>query len=310
VTPTERRLDILAVVQAWPGITAVALAERLGVSERTARRDVEHLRRIGYGIDSDTGRYGGYTLRGGTKLPPLLLDADEAAAVALGLTADLGVSGLELAAGTALAKVSEAAPARARGTLTAVGASAQAAPDHRQQASSRVLLALAHACRQRTSVYLGRPGDGQRRRVQPHRLVKVGSRWYLVACAQGRNAWSLYALARITRVDPAGPGLPTPPPPPDAADFARASLATAPRRHQVRVRLHTSADLARELVGPATATIDDEGSSCLLTLATDDLDWAARYLVYLNIDFDVVAPPALTTTLHDLGGWLARRHPA
>jgi predicted DNA-binding transcriptional regulator YafY len=310
VTPTERRLDILAAVQAWPGITAVALAERLGVSERTARRDVEHLRRIGYGIDSDTGRYGGYTLRGGTKLPPLLLDADEAAAVALGLTADLGVSGLELAAGTALAKVSEAAPARARGTMTAVGASAQAAPDHRHQASSRVLLALAHACRQRTSVYLARRGDGRRRRVQPHRLVKVGSRWYLVACAQGHNAWSLYALARMTRVDPAGPGLPTPPPPPDAADFARASLATAPRRHQVRVRLHTSADLARELVGAATATIDDEGASCLLTLATDDLDWAARYLVYLNIDFDIVAPAALTTTLHDLGGWLARRHPA
>jgi predicted DNA-binding transcriptional regulator YafY len=310
VTPTERRLDILAAVQAWPGISAVALAERLGVSERTARRDVEHLRRIGYGIDSDTGRYGGYTLRGGSKLPPLLLDADEAAAVALGLTADLGVSGLELAAGTALAKVSDAAPARARGTLTAVGASAQAAPDHRHQASSRVLLALAHACRQRTSVYLARQGDGRRRRVQPHRLVKVGSRWYLVACAQGRNAWSLYALARMTRVDPAGPGLPTPPPPPYAADFARASLATAPRRHQVRVRLHTSADLARELVGPATATIDDEGASCLLTLATDDLDWAARYLVYLNIDFDVVAPAALTTTLHDLGGWLARRHPA
>ena len=157
MTPTERRLDILAAVQAWPGISAVALAERLGVSERTARRDVEHLRRIGYGIDSDTGRYGGYTLRGGSKLPPLLLDADEAAAVALGLTADLGVSGLELAAGTALAKVSEAAPARARGTLTAVGASAQAAPDHRHQASSRVLLALAHACRQRTSVYLAAP---------------------------------------------------------------------------------------------------------------------------------------------------------
>jgi predicted DNA-binding transcriptional regulator YafY len=70
VTPTERRLDILAALQAWPGITADALAERLGVSERTACRDVEHLRRIGYGIEGETGRYGGYALRGGTKLPP------------------------------------------------------------------------------------------------------------------------------------------------------------------------------------------------------------------------------------------------
>ena len=93
MSPTERRLEILAVLQAWPGITAIALAERFAVSERTARRDVEHLRRIGYGIEGESGRYGGYALAGGTKLPPLLLDADEAAAVALGLTGDLGVSG-------------------------------------------------------------------------------------------------------------------------------------------------------------------------------------------------------------------------
>src|ERR687893_376566 len=111
MTPTERRLEILAVLQAKPGITAVALARRLAVSERTARRDVEHLRRIGYGIEGEAGRYGGYALAGGTKLPPLLLDADEAAAVALGLTGDLGVAGLELAAGTALAKLTESAPA-------------------------------------------------------------------------------------------------------------------------------------------------------------------------------------------------------
>ena len=117
MTPTERRLEILAVLQTRPGHHRCrAWPERLAVSERTARRDVEHLRRIGYGIEGESGRYGGYALAGGTKLPPLLLDADEAAAVALGLTGDLGVSGLELAAGTALAKVTEAAPARARGT--------------------------------------------------------------------------------------------------------------------------------------------------------------------------------------------------
>jgi predicted DNA-binding transcriptional regulator YafY len=312
MTPTERRLEILAILQAWPGTTAVTLAERFGVSERTARRDVEHLRRIGYGIEGEAGRYGGYALAGGTKLPPLLLDADEAAAVALGLTGDLGVAGLELAAGTALAKVTESAPARARGTLTAVAAMTQADSDPRHHGSSRVLLALAHACRQGSPVHLRhrRFGAEHRRHVQPYRLVKVGTRWYLVAYTAGREEWSVYAVARILRVDPVGGRLSPPPPPPDAAEFVRAFLATGPAGHRVRVRLHTSAGLARELVRPATGTITEEGRSCLLSLSTDDLDWAARYLVYLNVDFDVLAPTELATALHDLGDWLSRRHPA
>jgi predicted DNA-binding transcriptional regulator YafY len=312
MTPTEPRLDILAVLQAWPGITAIALAERLGVSERTARRDVEHLRRIGYGVEGEPGRYGGYALASGTKLPPLLLDADEAAAVALGLTSDLGVAGLELAAGTALAKVTEAAPARARSTLAAVAAAAQADSDPRHHGSSRVLLALAHACRQGSPVHLRhrRFGVEHRRHLLPHRLVKVGTRWYLVAWAPGRDDWSVFAVARITRVDPAGGRLAAPPPPADAGQFVRAFLANGPARYRVEVRLHTSADLATDLVRPATGTLTDEGDSCLLTLATDDLDWAARYLVYLNVDFDVLSPPELSAALHDLGDWLSRRHSA
>ena len=312
MTPTARRLEILAVLQAWPGITATALAERLGISERTARRDVEHLRRIGYGIEGEPGRYGGYALAGGTKLPPLLLDADQAAAVALGLASDLGVAGLQLAAGTALAKVTESAPARARGTLAAVAATTQADSDPRHHGSSRVLLALAHACRQGSPVHLRhrRFGTEHRRHVEPYRLVKVGSRWYLVAWTAGQDDWSVLAVARITRVDPAGGRLSAPSPPADAAEFVRAFLATGPARHRVQVRLHTSADLARDLVRPATGTITDEGPRCLLTLATDDLDWAARYLVYLNVDFDVLAPEELSTALHDLGDWLSRRHSA
>jgi predicted DNA-binding transcriptional regulator YafY len=305
-------LEILAVLQAWPGITAAGLADRLSVSERTARRDVEHLRRIGYGIDGESGRYGGYVLSRGTKLPPLLLDADEAAAVALGLASDLGVSGLELAAGTALAKVTETAPARARSTLVALGSAALGPRPGRSASSHRVLLTLAHACRQGEAVQLRqRPaGGGHERRntVQPHRLVKVGARWYLVGWTRGRPTWGLYAVERISRVDPLGTRLHPPPAPQDPSEFARAFLAHHPRRHSVRVRLHTSAELARELVNPSAGTIVDEGPTCSLNLETDDLDWAARYLVYLNVDFDVLAPADLTTALHNLGSWLTQRH--
>ena len=312
MTPTERRLEILAVLQTWPGITAANLADRLVVSERTARRDVEHLRRIGYGIDGESGRYGGYVLSRGTKLPPLVLDADEAAAVALGLASDLGVSGLELAAGTALAKVTETAPARARSTLVALGSAALVPRRGRHASSHRVLLTLAHACRQGEAVQLRqRPaGSGHERRisVQPHRLVKVGDRWYLVGWTKGRPDWGLYAVQRISRVDPLGTRLPGPPAPEDVSEFARTFLANRPRRHSVRVRLHTSAELARELVNPAAGTIFDEGSTCTLSLETDDLGWAARYLVHLNVDFDIVAPAELGAALHDLGSWLTRRH--
>jgi predicted DNA-binding transcriptional regulator YafY len=312
MTPTERRLEILAVLQAWPGITAPQLADRLSVSERTARRDVAHLRRIGYGIEGEAGRYGGYVLSRGARLPPLVLDSDEAAAVALGLASDLGVTGLELAAGTALAKVTETAPARARSTLQALGSAVRRQPTGRRATSHRVLLTLANACRQGAAVQLRqRPVSGglpRRITVQPHQLVKVGQVWYLVGWPKDGSDWSLYALERIDRTDPLGTRLSTPPPPQDAGEFARSFLSSRPRRHFVRVRLHTSADLARELVNPATGTIADEGSSCVLSLQTDDLDWAARYLVYLNVDFDVLSPAELTSALHDLGSWLARRH--
>jgi predicted DNA-binding transcriptional regulator YafY len=144
--------------------------------------------------------------------------------------------------------------------------------------------------------------------VQPHRLVKVGTRWYLVGWPKGGPDWGLYAVERISRVDPLGTWLLAPPPPEDPAEYARTFLAHHPRRHSVRVRLHTAAELARELVNPAVGTISDEGPTCSLSLETDDLDWAARYLVYLNVDFDVLAPVELTTALHDLGSWLAQRH--
>jgi predicted DNA-binding transcriptional regulator YafY len=153
-------------------------------------------------------------------------------------------------------------------------------------------------------------GGGAERRitVQPHRLVKVGARWYLVGWQQERPDWGLYAVERISRVDPLGTRLHPPPAPQDPGEFARTFLAQHPRRHSVRVRLHTSAELARELVNPAAGTIHDEGPSCSLNLETDDLDWAARYLVYLNIDFDVLAPAELVDALRSLGTWLVRRH--
>lgn len=120
--------------------------------------------------------------------------------------------------------------------------------------------------------------------VQPYRLVQSNDRWYLVGCVRGGSQWSLYATDRVDRVEPLGTQLPTPEPPDDAYRFALTFLSHGPWRHHVRVRFHTSADVLRERVNPATATIEDDGTSCVLTMTTDDLDWAARFVTFLNVD--------------------------
>jgi predicted DNA-binding transcriptional regulator YafY len=306
VSTTNRRLETLSLLQAHPGISATQLADRLGVTERTARRDVAQLREIGYRIDGEAGRTGGYRLASGSAMPPLLLDADEVAAVALGLRTAVTVEGLETAAITALAKLTQVVPSRWRTRLSAL-ADVEALPGTAQRRAGRdVLIPAALACRADEAVRIrhrDRPVD-----VQPHRLVTLRRRWYLVACRRGSTDWIVYALDRVTQVQPLGTRFPVPEPPRDAAAFVADSLAHGPWRHRVRVRVYTSADLVRELVDPTVATVIDNDDECELRLGTDDLDWAARWLAYLNLDLDVLEPAELTDRMRALGRWLAERY--
>ena len=315
MSTTNRRLETLALLQAHPGISATRLAERLGVTERTARRDVAHLRAVGYRIDAEAGREGGYRLAGGTAMPPLLLDADEVAAVALGLRTAVGVEGLETAAVTALAKLTQVVPSRWRTRLTALADVRELPGRSRRRTGRDVLIPAALACRAGEAVRIRHrrhdTGDARPADVQPHRLVTLRRRWYLVACPRGATSWLVYALDRIDHVQPLGTRFPAPDPPSDAAAFVAGTLATGPWRHRVRVRVHTSADLVRELVDPSVATVtdnEDNGYECELRFGTDDLDWAARWLAYLNLDLDVIEPAELTDRLRTLGQWLLDRH--
>lgn len=312
MSTANRRLETLSLLQAHPGISATRLAERLDVTERTARRDIAHLRALGYRIDAEAGREGGYRLAGGATMPPLLLDADEVAAVAVGLRTTVTVDGLETAAVTALAKLTQVVPSRWRTRLTAL-ADVQAPPGRSRRRTGRdVLIPAALACRAGEAVRIrhrrhdtadARPVD-----VQPHRLVTLRRRWYLVAYPRGATGWMVYALDRIDHVQPLGTRLPAPDPPSDAAGFVADTLALGPWRHRVRVRVHTSADLVRELVDPSVATVIDNGDDCELRFGADDLDWAARWLAYLNLDLDVIEPAALTDQLRTLGRWLLDRY--
>jgi predicted DNA-binding transcriptional regulator YafY len=308
-SPTGRRLETLALLQAQPGITADRLAARLGVTERTARRDVAHLRDLGYRIDAEPGRYGGYTLASGATMPPLLLDAEEALAVALGLRSAVGVEGLEPAAVTALAKLTETVPSRLRARFDAVAGTETVTRDDARATDAGTLVTIALACRAGEALrfrHRDRPRD-----AQPHRLVRAAARWYLVAAERGSDRWLTYAVDRIRDARPLGIRLDVPPPPEDAAAFVTEALAHGGWRHHVRVRFHTSAELVRQLVDPTVGTVTADGDDCcLLTMGTDDLDWAARWLVYRNLDFDVLEPAELTRRIHGLGRWLAARYPS
>ena len=152
---TNRRLETLALLQAHPGISATQLAARLGVTYGTARRDVAHLRVLGYHIDAEAGRASGYRIASGRTMPPLLLDADEVAAVAVGLRTAIAVEGLDAAATTALAKLTQVVPARWRTRLTAL-ADVQAPPgSSRRRAGRDVLIRAALACRADEAIHFG-----------------------------------------------------------------------------------------------------------------------------------------------------------
>src|SRR5580698_11342919 len=199
---SARLLRLLSLFQARRYWSGAELTERLEVTARTLRRDVDRLRSLGYPVNSTAGTGGGYQLGAGTTLPPLLLDNDEAVAVAVGLrTAASGaVSGIEEASVRALAKLEQVLPSRLRRRVSALHSFILPLASAGPQVSSETLVAIASACRDSEKLTFGyhsRDGTGSQREVEPHRLVNTGRRWYLVAWDVGRNNWRTFRVDRI-----------------------------------------------------------------------------------------------------------------
>jgi predicted DNA-binding transcriptional regulator YafY len=203
-----RLLRLLSLLQSRREWSGHELADRLGVTERTVRRDVERLRALDYPVTGTTGTAGGYRLGSGTHLPPLQLDDDEAIAVALSLVgaAGGGVSGMADSSMSALAKLEQVLPARLRPQLAAVGSAAEAIPRPGvPQVDAGVLAVLARCCRNNEIVafdYDGRARGTTRRRVEPHQLLTLAGRWYLLAFDPDRDDWRIFRADRITDVTP------------------------------------------------------------------------------------------------------------
>jgi predicted DNA-binding transcriptional regulator YafY len=314
VTETSSRLlTLLSLLQGrrdWPG---GELAARLEVSGRTVRRDVERLRALGYPVESLTGPAGGYRLRAGTAMPPLLLDDDEAIAIAVGLrtAARASVTGIEETSVRALVKLEQVLPAHLRRRVRALQSATMTLPAGGPTVDPQTLTTIAAACRDCESVrfaYRGRDGTASRREVEPHTLVNLGRRWYLVAWDRARRDWRTFRIDRLT--GPASTGVRFAPrelPAKDAAAYVSQSLSAAPNRYEARVTLHTPAETIRKRVPPHWGSIEPiDDQRCEYRTGDDDLDWLAVRVAMLGVDFDVHEPPELAEHLRLLARRLAR----
>ncbi len=247
---STRLLRLLTLMQGRTTWSGADLADRLQVTERTVRRDVERLRELGYPVEASPGVGGGYRLGRGKALPPLILDDEEAVAVAVSLRTAAGgtVAGVEDSAMRALVKLEQVLPTRLRSQVTAVQAATESMAAGTPPVDATTLLALARACRDQERIGFGYTShDGERtdRRVEPHRLVSTGRRWYLVARDVDRDDWRSFRVDRLHSVTASGPRF-TPVDPPDAVEFVSRGASTEVYPYQARVRLAMSAAMAAD----------------------------------------------------------------
>ena len=304
---SSRLLDLLSLLQArrdWPGSE---LAERLEVSPRTVRRDVGRLRSLGYPVESLTGPAGGYRLRAGTAMPPLLLDEEEAIAIAVGLrtAARASVKGIEETSIRALVKLEQVLPRHLRRRVAALGSATVAAPSGGPTVDPQHLTVIAAACRDSECLrfnYRSRDGSATRRDVEPNSLVNLGRRWYLVGWDRGREDWRTFRLDRLTR--PAATGVRFKPrslPAKDAAAYVEQNITASGSRYEARVTVHASAkEITARLpwIGGAIEAVDDH--RCEYRTSDYDLDWLAIRIAMLGADVDVDGPPELMTRLEEM----------
>jgi predicted DNA-binding transcriptional regulator YafY len=307
-----RLLRLLSLLQSRREWTGAELADRLAVSGRTVRHDIERLRALGYPVHAGRGSAGGYRLGAGAALPPLLLDDDEAVAITVGLRTAAGgtIAGVEETSMRALAKVEQVLPARLRRRADALYRfTVPVPPDHAgPRVSAETLNVIAGACRDHERLrfdYRSHDGTETRREVEPYRLVTWGRRWYLVAFDIAPGDWRTFRVDRIEPRTPTGPRFTPRDLPEDPGDRVRRGASSAAWRYRARVRVHAPAMRIAERINPAVGTVEaiDE-HTCVLDTGADTVETLAVYLGLLGADFEVSEPPELVDQLR----LLARRY--
>jgi predicted DNA-binding transcriptional regulator YafY len=306
---SARLLQLLSLLQMHREWTGSELAGRLGVSARTVRKDIDRLRRLGYPVDANRGAIGGYRLGSGANLPPLLLDDDEAIAVAVGLTVSTtaSVEGVEEVSLRALTKLEQVLPSHLRRRVDALrGFALRVPPDQTGiLVDAERLSMLATACRDQERLRIGyrrHDGEASRRIVEPHRLVAWGNRWYLVAWDEERDDWRTFRVDRISKADPTGRRFRERPlPAADMSAYIARNVSKAGWKYQARFKVNAPAETVLELINPSVGIVEPiDDQTCMLETGADELWTIAVYIGALDLDFTVDGPPELLEHLHRL----------
>jgi predicted DNA-binding transcriptional regulator YafY len=312
---SARLLRLLSLFQGRRYWSGADLAERLEITSRTVRRDVDKLRQLGYPIHSAAGAEGGYQLGAGTTMPPLLLDDDEAVAVSVGLryAATGAVEGIGEASVRALAKIEQILPPRLSRRVTALQHVLMTSEWEKSAVDAQTLSTIATACRDQELLrfrYNDHGGKATARSVEPHRLVHTGRRWYLVAWDSAREDWRTFRLDRMEkRISTGARFVPRDPPSKDLfAYVSRGWWTASPCR--ARIRLEVNAEVASKRVEPYFGLIEpiDEGS-CYFDVGASTFEGIAMHLALLGFDFSVSEPPELVAAVRDLAARYGRATP-
>jgi predicted DNA-binding transcriptional regulator YafY len=307
-----RLLALLSLLQSRPDWSGTELAARLSVSTRTIRHDIDRLRELGYPVDATRGATGGYRLGAGAKLPPLLLDDEEAIAVAVGLRAATGITGIGESSARALAKLEQVLPSRLRPTVAALATVVERAPENTgtdaadPEVDPAVLAAIAAAIR---DVEWFRFVDrGTSRLVEPYRLLSWQRRWYLVGRDPSSGAWGVF---RADWIEPRMPTRrrfpPTPLPGGDYTAFAMRSIAASGWNVHARLRIAAPAEAVLARINPTVGVVEAvSDSTSVLVTGADSLETIAAYIGMLGMDFSVESPSELRELLRTYAERYAR----
>ncbi|GCD94883.1 helix-turn-helix transcriptional regulator [Embleya hyalina] len=306
---TERVLTLLGLLQRRRVWTGTELADRLRVTTRTVRRDVERLRVLGYPVHAEQGVGGGYRLGAGQEVPPLLLDDEEAIATAVSLLAGAGgaVAGAGEAALRALTKLDRVLPTRLWHEVRALSGSVEFFGRGRTPVDPEVVMTLAGACRDEVEAGFDYPSGGEvrRRRVEPYRLVASDRRWYLLAYDLDRDGWRSFRVDRMTGVS-ARTWRFRPRAAPDAAAYVQEGVASRVYAHRARFLVHAPADTVRAQIPPSAAVVHPRGDDrCEVVSGAGSLDYVLMHVALLGHDFEVIDPPELAARCRELAKRLA-----
>lgn len=301
-----RLLKLLSLLQSprqWPGSE---LADRLQVSPRTIRRDIERLRELGYPVEAARGSISGYRLVAGTAMPPLLLDDEEAVAIGLRAAAGNAVKGIEDASVRALMKLERVLPARLRWRVRSLNAATVQLAGYAHTIDPVSLAVLATAIANHEHLRFGyRAANGEKstRNVEPHNLVATGRCWYLVAYDTNREDWRIFRVDRIHETRPTGSRfVPRELPAADAGAYVTSQLYNLAPIYQAVVTLHATVEEIANRLGEASEELEPiNAQTCRLHSHVDTLEWLAFRLVTLGCEFEMHDPPELATYLHELG---------